>query len=64
MSDTPSELARTHVGRAARVAAEYRRRLERALLHESHASHLRAGAPDPKCPHCLVERPWPSLADD
>jgi hypothetical protein len=59
MSETSA--ATTPVSRAGRIATEYLRRLERALLHESHARHLRAGEPDPKCPHCLVERPWPPL---
>jgi hypothetical protein len=40
---------------------EYRRRLERALLHESHARQLRADEHDPKCPYCLVEWPWPNV---
>jgi hypothetical protein len=63
MNEPAQAVVRTR-GRAARVAAEHRRRLQRALLHESHAWHLRADTFDPKCPYCLVERPWPPLTSD
>ena len=61
---TETEATAPRIGRTARIAAESRRRLQRALLHESHARHLRADEPDPKCPHCLAERPWPNFTSD
>jgi hypothetical protein len=61
---TESSATTTRIGRAGRIATEYRRRVERALLHESHARHLRADEHDPKCPYCLVERPWPTFTSD
>jgi len=70
MSEMPAQVVQrrvrraARVGRAACVAAEHRRRLARAVLHERHAQHLRTDTPDPKCPHCLVERPWPNFTSD
>jgi hypothetical protein len=62
VTETPATTTRR--GRAGRVATEYRRRVKRALLHERHARHLRTDEHDPKCPHCLVERPWPTFTRD
>jgi hypothetical protein len=64
MSDTRKEEVHARAGRAGRMAVEHRRRLARALLHERHAHHLRTQTPDPKCPHCLAERPWPKFTSD
>lgn len=47
-----------------RARRQDRLRLARALGHEAHAQHLRAGEIDLGCPHCVVERPWQSVEEE